>query len=226
MNKISCIICAYNEEARIGQVLDAVAGHTLLSEVIVVDDGSQDGTAEVVKKYRNIKLISYKPNRGKSSAFITGVKNSSGNIIMMLDADLVGIERTNIKNLAEPVLSNAADVTISLRKNSLFLYRWLGIDYVSGERVFKKELIAGHFEKIKKLPSYGLESYINDLIIQNKLRVMVVPWPNVKITNKSGKIGFWKGVRGEINMVRQIIKLMTFRGVVRQIYLLRSLIKR
>ena len=142
---------------------------------------------------------------------------------MTLDADLVGLTGKAVNDLASPVLSGEADISMSLRANSLFIYRWLGIDYVSGERVFKKELLAGHFEDIKKLPGYGIESYMNDLIIKNKLKLRIVRWPDVSVTPKAGKIGFWKGVVGEIHMVRQIIKMMTLRGVIRQIFKLRSI---
>ena len=55
---ISCIICAYNEGRRIRSVLDAVAGYPGFSEVIVVDDGSVDGTAAAVRAYPNVNLIS------------------------------------------------------------------------------------------------------------------------------------------------------------------------
>lgn len=221
--RISCVICAYNEEPRIKNVLEAVANNPLFSEVIVVDDGSKDGTARAVENYKNVRLIKHPVNKGKSEAFVTGISNATGEYIMMLDADLINLDNGALEKLASPVLSGEADISMSLRKNSLFLYRWLGIDYVSGERVFKKNMLNGHLENIKKLPGYGLESYMNDLIIDKKMRLKVVYWQDVRITNKAGKEGFIKGVLGEIRMIRQIVKLMGASKIIRQIYLMRKL---
>ncbi len=141
MDKISCVICAYNEEKRIGNVLAALKNHPLLGEIIVVDDGSADRTSDVAASYNNIILIKHGVNKGKSKALATGISASKFEIIMMLDADLIGLSANAVKQLAEPVLSGNADITMSLRKNSLFIFHWLGIDYVSGERVFKKDLL-------------------------------------------------------------------------------------
>ncbi len=222
---ISCVICAYNEEPRIKNVLDVVASSPLFAEVIVVDDGSKDKTAEVVEKYKNVKLIRHGVNRGKSKAFVTGVSVATGEFIMMLDADLVGLSNTALEGLAEPVLSGKADVAISLRRNSLFIYKWFGIDYISGERVFQKSLLEGHLEKISMLPSYGLESYINELIIDGKLRLVSVLWSGVVQTTKAGKVGRWSGLLGDSKMFLQIIRLMKIRTVIRQIWTMTRMVK-
>lgn len=221
--KITCIICAFNEEKRISAVLDVVSGHPALAEIIVVDDGSKDGTAEKASIYQNVTLLKHPVNKGKSEAFVTGMTAATGEYILMLDADLVNLTEEAITRLLDPVVSGEADQTMSLRKNSLFIYRWLGIDYVSGERVFKKSFLEGHLENMRKLPGYGLESYMNDLIIEKRLKLKVVDWPEVSVTNKAGKEGFVKGIIGEVRMVRQIVKLMTFRKVVHQIFALRAL---
>ena len=57
---------------------------------------------------------------------------------MCLDADLKHLTAANITELAEPVLSEHFDMSISVRKNSFAIYRWLGLDFVSGERVIPK----------------------------------------------------------------------------------------
>ncbi|OGF61136.1 hypothetical protein A2662_03210 [Candidatus Giovannonibacteria bacterium RIFCSPHIGHO2_01_FULL_45_33] len=223
--RISCVICAYNEEPRIKNVLEAVANNPLFSEVIVVDDGSKDGTAEVVEKYKNVKLVRHGVNQGKSKAFVTGASAATGKFIMMLDADLVGLSNTALEGLAEPVLSGKADVAISLRSNSLFIYKWLGIDYISGERIFQKSLLEGHLEKMSTLPSYGLESYINELIIDGKLRLASVLWRGVVQTTKADKVERWSGLLGDSKMFLQIIRLMKLRTVIRQIWTMTRMAK-
>lgn len=87
---ISVIINTYNYGRFIEKAIDSVLNQTFPQngfEIIVVDDGSTDGTPEIVKKYKDkIKYI-YKENGGQASAFNTGFENATGDIIVFLDAD-------------------------------------------------------------------------------------------------------------------------------------------
>lgn len=93
---LSIVVAAYNEERRLGRSLQAIgkylARHRLAHEIIVVDDGSNDGTARLVTELQavvpNLRLISYATNRGKGYALRTGVLASSGDYVLISDADL------------------------------------------------------------------------------------------------------------------------------------------
>jgi len=90
---LSVVIPAYNEETRLPPtLLEAVAyleGEGAPYEIIVVDDGSQDGTKEVVQRVssRNVRLITLERNRGKGYAVKTGVLSSQGALVLFIDAD-------------------------------------------------------------------------------------------------------------------------------------------
>ena len=96
MSKLSVIIPAYNEEKRLepnlGSVLKYLHKNFPNFELIIVDDGSTDNMADVVRKAiikeSRAKLITYVPNRGKGYAVRTGVLASTGDTVLFMDADL------------------------------------------------------------------------------------------------------------------------------------------
>ncbi|HEY4298641.1 MAG TPA: glycosyltransferase [Paraburkholderia sp.] len=205
---ISCIICAYNEAPRIGKVLTIATAHPALSEVIVVDDGSSDGTLEVVKQFPSVRVIARGVNGGKSAAIVDGIAAARGDLLMLLDADLKGLAAEHISALAAPVLTGRADVGISLRQNSLAIFRAIGLDFVSGERVVRKALLHDALAQIQALPRFGIEVFMNRLIINRRLRVAVTHWPHVTQARKTEKLGYWRGIRAEGRMIADLLKVV------------------
>lgn len=224
--KISCVICVYNEAARIRNVLDVVVGHPLLDEIIVVNDGSTDETVKVLSSYPAIRLVSYMPNRGKAYALSQGIRASRNELVIMVDADLAGLTQENITALVEPVATGKADVSLSLRRNSLSFYRLIGIDFVSGERVFPKSLLQDFLSEMERLPCWGGEVFMNRLIIARHLRVVIVHWQNVFNVRKFRKVGFWRGIFEEFGMIWDALKVVSPLEVVRQNIALLALMRR
>lgn len=223
---ISCIICAYNEADKIANILKAVDGHPLLSEVIVVNDGSTDGTADLARTFPEVTLISYSANRGKTYALSQGMAAAKGDYFMLLDADLAGLTAADIFALAAPVREGKAEVSISLRANSLALYRTLGLDFVSGERLIPAALVRPHLDRMTRLPRWGGEVFINNLITEARLPVAVVDWPGVFNIRKAQKVGAWRGLLAELTMTADVFRVLSPVMVVRQNVALLSLIRR
>lgn len=215
-NCISCIVCAYNEAERIDRILEAALNHPLITEVIVVNDGSTDDTHARVAAYPDVRLISYPDNRGKTHALACGIAAAKCEHLMFLDADLNGLEAGDLDALAEPVLSGRADVSISLRGNSLGVYKLMGLDFISGERVIPARLVREAAQKMLEMPRWSGEVFMNELIIGQGLRVAVVEWPQVRHTPKSEKTSAWKGFVEEVHMIGDTVKTLTLRGLVRQ----------
>ncbi len=207
--KISCIICAYNEGPRISSVLEAATKQPELGEIIVVNDASSDNTAEVVGRFPTVKLISLPKNGGKSRAMVHGLNAAQNELVMLLDADLVNLTERDISALADPVIAGEADVTISLRKNALGIHHAIGLDFTSGERVLPKSLLADVLHEINKLPKFGIETYMNQLIIKRKLRIAVVNWQEVTHMRKAEKHGFIKGYWGDISMSLDVLRMLS-----------------
>ncbi|MBS3055753.1 MAG: glycosyltransferase [Candidatus Aenigmarchaeota archaeon] len=107
-SRVSVVIPAFNESKTIRKVVTAVMKAKNVDEIVVVDDGSTDGTSKNIEDL-NIKIIRHTENKGKGEAIKTGIKNSIGKIILFLDADLENITSTKIEALIEPLLKNRAD---------------------------------------------------------------------------------------------------------------------
>ncbi|ACS34001.1 glycosyltransferase family 2 protein [Thermococcus gammatolerans] len=115
--KISVIIPAYNEEDRLPRVLEGIPA--FVDEVIVIDDGSLDGTYNVAKAFAEkdtrIKAIRLEKNCGKGCAMREGIRHSTGDIVVFMDAD--GQHRPGeIIKLVEPIAKGEADMVIGARR--------------------------------------------------------------------------------------------------------------
>lgn len=219
---ISCIIPAYNEAPRIGAVIGCVLGHPMIDEVIVVDDGSSDGTAGIVSGHKGVRLIALGKNGGKSAAVGEGLRAARHEHLLLLDSDLVGLTPQNLSDLIGPVASGNADVAISLRRNSPWLWRIIGIDYISGERVLPRELL-GTPEELSRLRAFGMEVAMNARWIEKRARIAVVRWPEVQSPLKFGKRGVLAGLRADLSMLRDIFATIPPHAALLQIWTMRGL---
>ena len=218
MKKLTCIIPAFNEEKQIANVLDAVLDlkQTLPLEIIVVDDGSTDQTATLLKNYKNIHVITNRPNLGKSYSIANALEVSKGDYILLLDADLIGLTANDIRNLLLPIQNNTAEVTMSVRRNSFMHMRIMNLDFVTGERVFPRKLVADKIDEIKKLPRFGLEVFLNNLIIEHRCVVKTVYWKTVAHTKKNIKRGFFSSIVADVKMARDILQTVSLPRIAMQ----------
>ena len=88
----------------------------------------------------------------------------------MIDSDLIGLTSEHITYLIAPVRGESADVTLSIRENSLGLYKFFGTDFVSGERVIPREILAD-VPYYTSGPGFGLEVLMNEKILTGGYRV-------------------------------------------------------
>ncbi len=116
--EISVLVPAFQEAGTIERVLRRVHGLGLDAEILVVDDGSADGTAELVERLSGelpaVRLLRHERNRGKGAAVRTGIAASRGRIVLIQDADLE-YDPSDIPRLLRPIQSGVADVVYGSR---------------------------------------------------------------------------------------------------------------
>ncbi len=216
-HRFACLVPAHNEAARIESVLTALVGHPQLDQVLVVDDGSTDHTAEVALAC-GATVLRLVQNGGKTAAVARGLAQLNARHIVLIDADLLGLTAQDITRLIAPVASGQADATMSLRGNAPLLWRMLGVDYISGERVIPASLIRPHLETLHTLPRFGFEVFLNQLLRDKSQRVSVVRWPDVASPSKAAKRGVWRGLRADVSMMADLLRVGSTRFLARQIY--------
>lgn len=111
MTRVSVLIPALNEEERVARTVAAARGLPAVAEVVVVDDGSTDGTARVAR-VAGATVVRLASRRGKAAAVRAGLQAARGDVLLLLDADL-GESAARAGALLEPVLAGQADMTIA-----------------------------------------------------------------------------------------------------------------
>jgi len=129
--KLSVIIPVYNEINTIAEIIERVKGVPIEKEIIVVDDGSTDGTRERMGNISGIKVLKHKSNLGKGVAIRTGLALAKGELTIIQDADLEYDPNDYLK-LIEPIDKGEADAVYGSRnlgnnKSGAKAYKWGGI---------------------------------------------------------------------------------------------------
>ncbi len=206
MYSICAVIPAYNEEKTIGSVINAVEKVDLIENIIVVNDGSSDNTSEIANSYSRVTVIELKYNMGKSDAIKKAVELSKDDIILLLDADLVGLTSTHVTNLILPMLTDDLDMTIGLFSNGRFItdLGQLITPYLTGQRAVKRSII----EDIKdiNMTRFGLEIALTEYVNYNNLKTKEVVLENLTHVMKEEKMGVICGFKERLKMYRDIVK--------------------
>jgi glycosyltransferase involved in cell wall biosynthesis len=216
--KISCIVPAYNEESRIAKVLNYIKDYEFFDEILVVNDGSTDKTVEVVTEFTlnsRIKLLCNDGNQGKAATVTNGVNNVDGELIVLIDADLVGLTHENIDKLLYYILCEDYSMTILDRASdrAKLIGGWSNFTrFWGGERAFWKADFNKLGLKLDKKSGYLLEAELNLYFINAKRNVISIYCKNLSTIYKNKKVGNLKGLSGDLAMYRAIYKRVSIRN--------------
>ena len=161
--KASIIICTYNEERTIADVLIACCKLNPDYEIIVVDDGSTDNTENILNELSIRYLFRYErlhKNMGKSWAMAHGVEISENNIILFFDADVSNIKKEHFDALLNPIIDKTADMVLGQPSETLIDYHINPFKALTGERALLRKDIIPILNEIRDI-RFGVETFLN-----------------------------------------------------------------
>jgi glycosyltransferase involved in cell wall biosynthesis len=193
--KLSVIVPVYNEAANIREILKRVQATKLAKEILIVDDGSTDGTRDILKKLdgkSGVQVILHQKNLGKGAAVITGLKAAKGDVLLIQDADLEYHPR-DYPALLQPIKEGVADVVYGSRflggphrvtmfwhlvANQLLtlmtniLYNTILTDMETGYKVFRRKVIENMSLRAKR---FDFEPEFTAKVLKRNYRIFEVP---------------------------------------------------
>lgn len=200
INKLSIVIPAYNEGKTIQFILDKVKAVTLINgiskEVILVNDCSTDDTEAAIEKYRsenpdfNIQYYKHEVNKGKGAALHTGIRQATGDYLIIQDADLE-YDPQEYNDLLKPVVRGFADVVYGSRfmggnpHRVLFFWHTIGNKFLTGLSNFFTNLNLTDMETCYKLFNTKMIQSIklreNRFGFEPEVTAKIARIPNVRI---------------------------------------------
>jgi glycosyltransferase involved in cell wall biosynthesis len=221
--RLSIVMPCYNEKATINKIIDEVIDvdlGTTEKEILIVDDGSQDGTRDILetlaKQNKAIKLIFQETNQGKGAALKKGMLESTGDVVIIQDADLE-YDPKEYKRLLYPIERGQADVVYGSRfiggePHRIIYYRnqvankfltflsnlFTGLNLTDMETCYKmiRGDLARTLAKDLKSQRFGFEPEITARIAKSKVRVYEIGISYYGRSKEEGKkIGFSDGLK-------------------------------
>lgn len=215
-NPVTVVIPAYNEAIHIGSLIDVLFQVKTLTQIIVVDDGSTDDTPDVVrslyKRDERIQLVCLSANQGKGGAMLAGAQVSDNDLIVFLDADLIGLHPENVLALIELVSNGTSSMTLGIFTQGRLqtdLTHWLTL-FLSGQRCLRWS----RFQSTPDLALYrwGVEAALVLHAWQKQHKSLAVPWRSVTHVLRPEKMtgieGYWSHVQRWLDIVRYLAKCL------------------
>ncbi|MDA8233400.1 MAG: glycosyltransferase family 2 protein [Clostridia bacterium] len=204
---IAAIIPAYNEERTIGSIVHTVRQVPLIKEVLVVCDGCIDNTAGVARQ-AGATVIQLPENMGKGGAMMVGAQSTTAEVVLFLDADLVGLKVKHIVDLIEPVVLDGAKMSVGLFGRGRLATDLAQViaPYLSGQRAMVRDLL---FEiDSLEVTRFGVEVALTNLVRKKNHPVVDVILKDMTHIMKEEKLGLVKGFGARMKMYWEIAKCL------------------
>lgn len=200
------VVPAYNEEVTIAGVVKPLLDAGIFEEVVVVDDGSTDDTAQIAEN-AGARVLQPAHNLGKGGAMLFGVNNACANdeVVAFFDADLYGLRPEHAHRLAEGIAKGYDQVCGLRDKGAVANVLQLGYSpIITGERMIRRWVLDALPETC--WDGYCIETAINDMVHRYEGRTAIVFMPGVSMRTKSQKTGLFQGLADHWKMTKEIMK--------------------
>lgn len=208
MPKIAAIVPAYNEEETVGGVVEPLVESGLFSDIIVISDGSTDGTAEAAR-LAGATLVHELPKRaGKGAALEHGMAHTDADFVAFFDADLIGFTPEHARLLIDPVVRGARAMNTGWRdRGALWNFvqeRFMPL--IGGERAMGRHI----FEDIpsRYVRGFMIEAATDYYCRANKLPYGGTMLPGLTMRKKYQKVGWAKAIGEYAHMYWQVAAAM------------------
>jgi LmbE family N-acetylglucosaminyl deacetylase len=197
--RASVIIAALNEQPTIAAVVRAARRAACVGEVIVVSDGSTDGTADAARRAGADTVVELPRTVGKAGAVLAGAARARHPVAVLLDADLLGLRPDHVDALARPVLAGDADMVVGTLGGDRLQAVLPGL---SGQRAVPTWVLLAH-PHLQRV-GFGLERSLNALARRCRWRVVEVVLDGLTHRRKEHKYGLVKGYRAKLRAMEEI----------------------
>jgi len=202
--KVAAIVPAFNEGARIVNVLAAILESDLIDEILVVSDGSEDDTAEIAAAVPRVRVIELETNVGKGGAMAAGAAATRCDVLLFVDADLIGLRANHVDGIVRPILEGRCEMCVGVfRGGRIGSNAGMRISpLLSGQRAMRREL----FEAVPNLAHLrmGVEIALNETAKRRRARIVRVVLSGVSNCLKEEKLGLVEGLRARGRMYKEI----------------------
>lgn len=216
--QVSCIIPFYNEGARLYDVLYEVVKIRNITEIICVDDASdEDQSTEIRQRFPTIQLLRLPTNQGKSGAVKAGLHLATGEYILLIDADLQNLQHKEIEKAIHALQGQPDIDMLILRRVNANLYVRLNRSDIlfTGERMLRKRDLEKVYEE--EVRGWQLESAINSYMLEHNKKVYWMPQSAVN-TQKTSKWGFFQGIRNNLKTHADMMFALGFGNFLKQFF--------